>query len=119
MWTYNAAGRVPPRQHVGTMTKQDLDQRKDKLLSMMQSVMEQSTTPIEPKSDISAPSAHMANATTNNKIQLQILQLIQQLQQDMKRCIATTTNFSKDNKKFYRKTQDNGGMLHKDISKYC
>ena len=98
--------------------KQDLDQQNDKLLSMMQSVMEQSMAPTEPASDISAPSAHLANATTSDTVQLQILQLIQQLQQDMKTCIAATSNAS-TTKRVFKKTRDNGGMLRKDISKYC
>ena len=53
--------------------KQDLDQRNEELMSMMQTVIGQASTPIEPESEISAPSANMANHSTNDTIQLQIL----------------------------------------------
>ena len=99
--------------------KEDLDQKNEELLTMMQSVIEQSTTQPDPASEISAPSAHLASTPTNDTVQLQILQLIQQIQQDMKACVAATNNNTKEIKKTNRKTRDSGGLFRKDISKYC
>ena len=42
------------------------------------------------------------------------------MQQDMKACVAATNNNSNvAPKRRFRKTPDNGGLLRKDITKYC
>ena len=110
--------------------KEDINNKHDDMLTLLQTVITQPTTTHEVSSEISAPSHNVANATTNDAVQLQIVQLLQQLQQDMKTCINTNNNPTVPNNpgnnnnnntrpRRNRKTPDNHNYGRRVTTQYC
>ena len=108
--------------------KSDMERKNDEVISILQDVLSKSTAATEIESQLSAPSAHVANATSSDAIQLQMIQLLQQTQQDMKTCLIATTNQHNNTSspapptpqpKRYRKTPDNCTFFRRLTEKYC
>ena len=103
--------------HLADQLRHDMDTRNSELFTLLQSVVDlQSQAPsVAPTtvSPITTPTLQ-ANATTADAVQLEMLQLLKQMQQDMKASAPTPAPARRA-----KKTPDNATWPRRDTSKYC